>query len=53
MPGMDTTPADTDPIEHVRLLLARVADIDPSAAVEPLAEIAELLESLLDGGDEV
>lgn len=47
MPGMDTTPQ----IDRVRELLDRVAAEDPAAAIEPLSEIADILEALLDGDD--
>lgn len=51
MPTMDTTPDASDRIEHVRTLLEQVAEADPADAVEPLNEIAEILERLLDGAD--
>lgn len=53
MPRMDTTAPEQDPIERVTELLAKAAGSDPAAAIGPLAEVAELLESLLDAGDEI
>jgi hypothetical protein len=52
MPRMDTTAPERDPIERVTELLAVAAGSDPAEAIGPLAEVAELLESLLDAGDE-
>lgn len=48
---MDTTPepVETDAIERVQSLLASIPDADPAAAVEPLSEVADLLETLLEG----
>lgn len=52
MTRMDTTPHEVEPIERVSQLLARVAEVDPAEAVTPLAEVADILEALLDGGDD-
>lgn len=49
MPVMDTTPDTADRIEYVRSLLERVAEADPAEAVDPLSEVAEILEGLFDG----
>jgi hypothetical protein len=51
MPGMDTTPEDTDPIERVSQLLAQVGELDPAEAIAPLTEVADILETLLDAED--
>jgi hypothetical protein len=53
MPRMDSTASEQDPIERVKDLLAQAIGLDPAEAVEPLAQAAELLESLLDAEDEI
>lgn len=47
---MDTTSPIADPLGQINRLLVEVAELDPAEAVAPLAEVAELLEAVLDGG---
>ncbi|HSJ27373.1 MAG TPA: hypothetical protein VLB67_04125 [Acidimicrobiia bacterium] len=49
---MDTTPKVEDPIDRVHRLLQEVSDVDPAEAIEPLAAVADLLEAMLEEGDE-
>jgi hypothetical protein len=52
MPRMDTTQGVEDPIDRVHRLLQEVTGVDPADAIEPLASVADLLEALLEEGDE-
>lgn len=52
MPSMDTTPGITDPLTRVAELLNALVNTDPAEAVEPMAEIADILEQQLDEGDD-
>ncbi|MEX2279409.1 MAG: hypothetical protein WEA76_04910 [Acidimicrobiia bacterium] len=52
---MDTTshtPISHTAIARVTELLAAVAQADPADTVEPMTEIAEMLEKMLDQGDD-
>lgn len=48
---MDTTSEFADPLDRVTALLAAVEAADPAESVGPMAEIADILEDLLDGDD--
>lgn len=52
MTSMDTTPDITDPLTRVAALLEALTTADPAESIEPMAEIAELLEQELDHGDD-
>lgn len=52
MRRMDTTSHTEDPITRVSELLAAVVQADPADTVEPMTQIAEILEKMLDQGED-